>query len=298
MKFEKDVNELGKVEVESSPLNKVLLKKQKQGQTLISMSRTIDDIKLTNIRSFQTPEGTSRNILITGIDMFDDGRIVLADHQRFNSRLVIMNQEGNLIKNIEFEDSCYVVAVIEKDTVAATLIEEKEIVIIDINSSTVQMNIPTEDICFSIFYTGKQLGASVENGITQFFDLSGNTLSTLSDNEKSCYCSVFEDQLYYTAHEKDTVYSTDLNGTVHWKYDYRKFSYPCGLTNDTFGNIFVACRDSMQVMIVGNDGEESRILLTEQNRLQKPRAIHYNRKNKILLVCYLSGQCFMYKVSS
>lgn len=137
-KLEKDINKFGKVSVESSPLQEVLL---------LSVSRSMDEIKLTNIGSFQTPGGTSRNILITGIEIFDDGTIVSTDHHIFNSRLLLMNLEDNCLNNKEIEGSCYDVAVIEKDTIAATQIEEKDIIIIYINSSTVQMTLLNKRQC-------------------------------------------------------------------------------------------------------------------------------------------------------
>lgn len=82
--------------MESSLLKGVFLLK-KQGQTKISVSISIDEINDTNIRSLRTSDGTCRNILITGIQMFDDRTTVSTDHQKFNRRLVLMNIEGNLI---------------------------------------------------------------------------------------------------------------------------------------------------------------------------------------------------------
>ncbi|XP_052081226.1 E3 ubiquitin-protein ligase TRIM71-like [Mytilus californianus] len=67
MKFEKDVTELGKIEVNSSSSKKTLLKKEKQGQIYVPISNTVDNIKLTNIRSFYMADGTSNKTLITEI---------------------------------------------------------------------------------------------------------------------------------------------------------------------------------------------------------------------------------------
>lgn len=295
MKFEKDVKEFGKLELKSSSSKKILLKKEKQGQIFLPDSNTVDNIKMTNILSFQIPDGASWNIVITGIDMFDDGRIVLADNQ--NNRLVIMNGEGKLIKIIQLDNRCFDVAVIDKDNVATTLVEKKKIIIVDVNSSKVQQPIPTSDKCGGLTYSGEILVVNLANLTIQFFDLSGNTWSTLSTAYKSSYCSVFNDKLYYTTQSRNAVYSTDLHGEVLWKFDCHQSDSPYDVTNDAFGNIFVACRDSNQVIVLGHDGKKSRILLTKEDGLHEPRAIHYNRKSNILLVCNVSGKCFLYTVT-
>ncbi|CAC5423757.1 unnamed protein product [Mytilus coruscus] len=193
-KFEKDVKELGNLEVKSSSSKKTPLNKEKQGQIFVPIFYTVDNIKLTNIRSFKTPNGASRNMLITGIDMFDDGSIVLAD-QSSNKRLAIVNQEGEHIKTIQLEDKCIDVAVIDKDTIATTLVERKNIVIVDVHSSKVHRNIHTSDKCGGITYTGEQLVVSLHNKTIQLFDFSGNALSTLSTADFPGYCSSFNDQL-------------------------------------------------------------------------------------------------------
>ncbi|CAC5423744.1 unnamed protein product [Mytilus coruscus] len=262
MKFEKDVAELGKIEVKFSSSKKVLLQKEKREQIFVPISNTLENIKLTNIRSFQTPTGTSKDTFITGIDMFYDGKIVLADESK--CRLAITNQEGELIKTVQLGERCYDVAVIDKDTVATTLFLKRKVVIIDVNSAKVQRNLPTKDYCHGIISTGEQLVVSLYNKTIQLFDLSGNALSTSSTAADSGHCSVLNDKLYYTTYKSGVVYSTTLDGEVRWKFDCQKSDYPTGITNDTSGNIFVACRDSNQLTVVGQDGEKSRVLLTEE----------------------------------
>ncbi|CAC5423752.1 unnamed protein product [Mytilus coruscus] len=207
-----------------------------------------------------------------------------------------MNQEGKYIKNIPAEDKCYDVAVIDKDTVASPLVKQKNIVIVDVNSSKVQRSIPTSSKCCNINYIGKQLVVNLTNKTIQFFHLSGNILSTLSTAKNSSHCSVFNGEFYYTTHRSHAVYSTDLNGEIRWMFGCQKSDCPTGISNDASGNIFVACSDSNQLVVVGQDGKKSRILLTKEDGLHEPIATHYNRISNNILVCNVSGQCFVYKV--
>ncbi|XP_052082875.1 E3 ubiquitin-protein ligase TRIM71-like isoform X2 [Mytilus californianus] len=298
MQFEKEVKELGRLEVKFSSAKKILLKKEKQGQMFVPVSNTVDNIKLTNIHSFKSPDATSSKTHITGIDMFDDGRIVLADGKPLKKILVIMNQEGEHIKNIQLEDQCLDVAVIDKDTVATTLFVKKKVIIVDVNSSKVQRTIPTKDECYGIISTGEQLVVSLYNNTIQFFDLYGNSLSTLSTTDISVHCSVLNDKLFYTTHNSDAVFSTNFKGEVCWQFDCKKSAWPTGIANDGSGNIFVACRDVHQVMVLRKDEKKSRILLTKKDGLEKPGALHFNRKTNTLFVCNESGQCFLYKVTN
>ncbi|CAC5373569.1 unnamed protein product [Mytilus coruscus] len=237
MEFEKDLTEFGKIEVTYSPSKKLLLENPNQGPSLTSASSAIYKINLTKICSFETPSGTSRETLITDIDMLDDGRIVLADNSS-NRRLVLMSQEGE------------------------TLI------------------------------------VSLDDPTFQFVHLSGKVLSSVWKADYADYCCVHNNKVYYATSSSDAVFEAKLNGDIVWKSYCQKYDFPDGITTDASGNVFVACKSSKKVLVFGKDGKESRILLTKENGLNNPRAIHYKREMNILLVCNLSGQCFLYKVTN
>ncbi|CAC5423751.1 unnamed protein product [Mytilus coruscus] len=148
-------------------------------------------------------------MFITGIDMFDDGRIVLAD-QSSNLRLVIMNQEGEFINSIPLEDTCYDVAVMDKDTVATTLVKERKVVIVDVNSSEVQRTNAT------VLLVQVNNWSSVSSTIAFIF---------LIFLVMRCQCC-------HTAKYSNEVYSTDFDGKVLWKFDCQKSDCPTGITND------------------------------------------------------------------
>ncbi|XP_063410063.1 E3 ubiquitin-protein ligase TRIM71-like [Mytilus trossulus] len=298
MEFEKELTEFGKIEVTYSPSKKLLLENPpNQGQSVTSASSAINKIHLTNICSFQTPPGTSTETLITDIDMLDDGRIILADNSS-NRRLVLMSQEGELIKIIQLNDTCFGVAVIDKTTIATTLVKKKKIAIIDIDSSEIQRFISMSEDCYGLSLAGESLVVSLDDPTFQFVNLSGKVVSSVWKADYADYCCVHNNKLYYATSSGDSVFEAKLNGDIVWKSYCQKYDFPDGITTDASGNVFVACKSSKKVLVFGKDGKDFRVLLTKENGLNNPRAIHYKREMNILLVCNLSGQCFLYKVTN
>lgn len=297
-KIEKDISEFGNLEVNYNPPAKVVLLKDKQGQQpLIPSTQSISKIKLSKLRSFDLPEGESR-CLITGCDMFEDGRIIFVDCREANKRLLVTNNEGLFIKAIELMDNPLDVSIIDSNTVAVTLSTGNCISIVDINTTKILRTLPVKENCHGICFADGKLVVSLANKLLQFLDLSGNVLSTVSKMGFATYCSVTNNKIYYAAHDNDEVYCCDLNGSVKWKFSLKKNCFPRGITHDDFGNIFVACKTANKVIVIESNGKESRVLLTSDDGLNTPRVVHYNHKNDTLIVCYASNQCSLYKITN
>ncbi|CAC5358241.1 unnamed protein product [Mytilus coruscus] len=294
--LEKNVSEFGKLVVTFSPRTKLVLWKEKQSQSLlITASKSISKIELSNLCSFDIPRGSSK-CLITGCDMFEDERIVFADFTSVNKRLVVVNNEGLLIKEIKFEARPLDVAVLDSNTVAVTFFDEQIISIVDVGSSRIMRNIPVKEICFGICFIDGNLVVSMGNKIIKIIDLYGKVLSSVSKMAKSTYCTSCNDKIYYASEGNGVVYCCDLNGSVQWEFSCGKSDFPNGIAHDASGNVFVTCKNTNQVIVIESSGKKSRVLLTIDNGLNEPIAIHYNRKTDILLVCNKSGRCLMNKV--
>lgn len=297
-KLEKDVFEFGKIEVNFSLQTKLALRKDKQGQELlISSPKSISEIELSKLSLFHIPKGISE-CMIKGCDVFEDGRIVFADFSFNNKRLVVLNADYSLNKEIPFDERPIDVTIVESNTVAVTLFEMKDIHIVDVRSSKIIRTIALNKKCYGIYFTGGKLNVCLEQNVMKTIDLSGNTLKTISQMGLATYCSVTNDLVYYSVYGCDAVYCCDLNGNVQWKFSCSKSDFPNGIAHDASGNVFVTCRDANKVIVIASNGKESRILLSSGDGLQKPVAIHYNRKSDVLLVCNRLGQCFLYKITN
>ncbi|VDI21603.1 Hypothetical predicted protein [Mytilus galloprovincialis] len=298
-KMETNVSEFGRLEIYFSPPTKFALRKESQGQILlIPSSRCLSKLKLSKIRSFDIHKEESKrgeNNFITGCDMFEDNRIVLIDKQ--NNRLVI-HKEGFFIKQIRFEDTPLDVTIIDLNTVAVTFVEKKTISLVDVISSKILKTIFLVNKCFGICSFSGKLVVSLNYKIIKILDRSGTVESAVSKKDNATYCSVMNDKMWYAAQAKGLIYCCDLNGSVQWKFSCGKSDHPQGIAHDAFGNVFVTCENANKVIIINSNGTESRVLLTSDDGLTKPIAVHYNRKTDILLVCNKFGRCFMYKVQA
>ncbi|XP_052082906.1 uncharacterized protein LOC127720371 [Mytilus californianus] len=207
--LERDLSEFGKLEVSFSPPMKLVLRKDKQGQQLLVPSpHSISKIKLSKHCSFHISKEKSE-CLITGCDMFEDGRIVVAYCSNVKKRLVVMNCEGAFVNKIKLANRPFDVTVIDPNTVAVTLFVIKNICTVDVNSSKILRTIRVNENCYGICFVDGKLVVSLANHVLQFVDLSGNVLSNVPKIDNASYCSVMKNKMYY-AHKIMMLYTVAI----------------------------------------------------------------------------------------
>jgi sugar lactone lactonase YvrE len=103
----------------------------------------------------------------------------------------------------------------------------------------------------------------------------------------------FNDRLYYTDSMRSEVVCCDINGTILWKFtDKSVLKTPRSVTVDDYGNIYVVCANPANVIVISPDGKEHRQLLSKADRLENPRALHYDRQileKRVWYVRQISG---------
>ena len=107
----------------------------------------------------------------------------------------------------------------------------------------------------------------------------------------------FNDRLYYTDSMRSEVVCCDINGTILWKFtDKSVLKTPRSITVDDYGNVYVVCANPANVIVISPDGKEHRRLLSKADRLENPRALHYDRQTRQLLVANAKTSAFIYSV--
>jgi DNA-binding beta-propeller fold protein YncE len=71
---------------------------------------------------------------------------------------------------------------------------------------------------------------------------------------------------------------------------------PRSIDVDEYGNVYVVGTDSVNVIVISPDGKEHRQLLSKADRLDDPRALHYDRQTRQLLVANAARSAFSYSV--
>ena len=112
------------------------------------------------------------------------------------------------------------------------------------------------------------------------------------------YVATSGDKLYYTNINTDTVTGCDLHGTTQWEFkDTRVLHYPYSISVDNDGNVYVVGYDSINVVVISDDGQRHRQLLSAKDGLRKPRVLEYDRSTNRLLVVNDNSTAFLFDVT-
>ena len=75
------------------------------------------------------------------------------------------------------------------------------------------------------------------------------------------------------------------------------FKMSVGISVDNYGNVYVAGRYSINVVVISPDGQRHRELLSNKDGLVNPMVLDYDRSTDMLLVVNQRGIAFLYDVS-
>ena len=176
----------------------------------------------------------------------------------------------------------------------------KCIAIIDIEKKDVVTTIHVDTYILGMAIRGKTIYFRGLSKGLKMLNLSDKLVSAIIDR-KMCnveYIATFGDKLYYTNWKTHTVTCCDLQGTTQWEFkDERVLKCPVGISVDNDGNVYVAGRDSINVVVISPDGQRHRELLFNKDGLVNPMVLDYDRSTDRLLVVNQRGIAFLYDVS-
>jgi DNA-binding beta-propeller fold protein YncE len=112
------------------------------------------------------------------------------------------------------------------------------------------------------------------------------------------YLATSGDKLYYTNYFTHTVTCCDLHSTTQWEFnDKYVLLYPCGISVDNNGNVYVVRRNFNNVVVIFPDGKRHRQLLSSKDGLKNPSVLDYDRSTNGLLVVNKSRTAFLFDVT-
>ena len=90
----------------------------------------------------------------------------------------------------------------------------------------------------------------------------------------------------------------DLQGTTQWEFkDERVLKCLLGISLDNDGNVYVAGKDSINVVVISPDGQRHRQLLSSKDGLVNPIVLDYERSTNKLLVVNQRDIALLFDVS-
>ena len=293
------ITTFGSVYIETSPPTvdtRTIKAEQAQIMSVIQHPsvKSINDIKLTLHTTFNIPKGKG-SIAITGCIVCPNGKMIVVDNS-YNRRLVTLNEDGTLDKEISCSYYPFDVTCLDDTTVAVSTTNGIEIVNID--SAETERFIKTSKPCRGITYhNGVLLWCEYERGI-QMMQLSDDRVTTLVKQlTLSCsYITTCGDKIYQTNRDTNTVTCYTIKGNKLWKYkDVSVLNDPRGVTVDNNSNVYVTSCSFHKVVVIEPGGRQGRQLISSDDGLADPNGIYFNKSKNSLCVANL-GKAFLYNM--
>jgi DNA-binding beta-propeller fold protein YncE len=214
--------------------------------------------------------------------------------------LLILNVDGSKERKISLRSvNALGFACVDQNTAAVTSPSEKFIQLVDLKTGKTVKCINTNTTCSGITSANGMLVFSAIGKGLRKVDLKDENIVEIvaCAADVWSYVSSFNDRLYYTNAKRHEVVCCDNNGTVLWTFtDKSVLKDPRSIAVDDYGNVYVAGANSTNVIVISPDGKEHRTLLSKADLHDKPRALHYDRQTRQLLVANTMTSAFIYSV--
>lgn len=113
-------------------------------------------------------------------------------------------------------------------------------------------------------------------------------LYSITVNRSAIFCTNFKD---------NTDVSFGYDGRCKWQYKNFKLKSPIGITSTSSGVVFVTCKSSDNVHAISADGKDHRIILSQTDGMDCPRAINFHReRNQLVVINEYKAEMFLYDV--
>ncbi|XP_076088178.1 uncharacterized protein LOC143058586 [Mytilus galloprovincialis] len=281
---------LGEVNVDET---EITLRKEasfdREGQVELQYQPNINNMTMTietkipiNVKSF---------ITISDMICLLDGRIIVVEHR---GNVSVLTSDGKLQKQLPVDiDGARNVTLIKQDTIAVTYPVQKTIWMINIENETTT-KVKLDKRCFGLSFSNNALVVGLGKNEIRIIDLEGNTLKSIEVLSESpiSYLVQWKDRVIYGDRDGKAVNCIDRSGKQIWQYQQDKFG-PRGLCTDTYGNIFVADPASNRLIVISKDGQESKVLISEEEGMKLPICICLNESSGFISNTLLGGICIV-----
>jgi hypothetical protein len=295
------IQSFGEVVVESKSCELTLVrKKDKQAQIMVAHlpSMSVDNINLKLTQKVNTKIED-----VIGCSLLPDGRMVCSCYEKhivkfFNKEGVELFQIGQDQIGSYTYDTLYIK---EENSLAVSSGsgDKRCITIINIESKKVMTTISMDTYIRGMAIRGRTIYYCAWSKGLKMLNLSDKSVGDIGREMSNVYyVATFEDKLYYTNWNTHTVTCCDLQGTTQWEFkDERVLKCPLGISVDNGGNVYVAGRDSINVVVISPDGQRHKQLLSSKDGLVKPIVLDYERSTNKLLVVNQRDIALLFDVS-
>ncbi|XP_071135303.1 uncharacterized protein PF3D7_1120000-like [Mytilus edulis] len=287
------MQKFGEINVSSDPCDFTIQKrKDRQAQIMVTLpTRDIDNLTLTLQKRIK-PKLSN----IFGCSLLPGDRMVFSSYM--GSELTVTKSDGS--KDFEIKNIGPTLDVVFSgdDSIAVTSGNSNQINIIDLKKKSKTKSIIVDSYNDGVAYKdGYLIYCAREKGI-QMISLNDETITNVNNTNLSglAYVTTFGDKLFYT-NSNDSVTCCDYHGLILWTFcDKSVVRFLQGVSVDNDGNVYVVGCNTSNVVVISADGQRYRQLLSSEDGLSFPQALHYDTSTNELLVTNSSNEAFLYDV--
>ncbi|CAC5381208.1 unnamed protein product [Mytilus coruscus] len=239
--------------------------------------------------------------MLSGCCMLKDGKSLFCNFEK--DKVIITDSDGVFLFDIRMSPAeVSDVAYIDEKTVAVCSCSKNhpKICLVDITKRKTTSYIPFSGRCYRISYRNESLFVCVEGTGIQKINLENRKVENVVKCSISqwSYVALTDKHLYFTNNTLHTVTCSSMDGKTVWEFQDEKLKGPRGLAIDNRGNIYLAGNKSSNVMLLCSNGQQSRQLLSEDNGIKNPKALHYDITRNRLFVASKEGKVHIFEVSA
>jgi hypothetical protein len=238
---------------------------------------------------------------IRGCCLTTKGLMLFTSH--YNLYLMIVFGDDSIIK-VPVSGSFDVVC-IDDNTAAVTTgdgLSAPGINIVNIAKRSFTKFVPLLGRSYGITYYNDSLICCVENKNLHVLSCSEDfRISTIPNTATPTYSYVvaFAEKVIYTDKTRKTIKCCLFNGTPIWQFkDEYIVRTPRGIAVDEKGYLYLIGECTSNTVIISADGQYQKQILTNENGLNKPSAVCFDKPNKQLLVANVDdGMAYIFSFS-
>ncbi|XP_052104418.1 uncharacterized protein LOC127737613 [Mytilus californianus] len=216
-----------------------------------------------------------------------DERVVVVE---WCDKINLLNSDGKLQQQLPIPDGAYCITQINQNTIAITYPKTGHIQIFNMENETVTKVITLDIPCYGLSFSNNSLAVGLRDDEIRIIDLEGNTLNSIQVQSKSALFNLVysNDRVIYSDEVGKAVYCVDGSGKQIWQYT-QDLTGPRGLCIDTYGNIIVADGRSDRIIEISKDGQNSKVLICEEDELKCPWCICFKQNENSGFICNINA---------
>ena len=228
---------------------------------------------------------------VSGMDVDKDDNLILADE----SFLRMYSKDGKSVKECKLAGNAWDISYNKKYGRIVVALQDNSIQFVDNFVAHTNISVQNINMCLGVTWVDDNVyvSGSDSHGKSRIniLDSNGQQISSIS----SIGCSY---TLWYIHHRDNNVYYTDFLDVYCIKKDGSKvFTFsspdvigPYGINTDRQGNVYVLGWDSNNIVRLSPDGQNSDIIMKEEDGISHPVTFCFSRDFKKLFVSNEGGK--------